>query len=345
MGERSTYRVDAARLPWRRVAPVARRRRHRRRGRGRRGARRRNRRAAERDARGRCRRAAAPSGSAAVDARARRPRRPRGGRAARAARLYADGKRVRGRPGVRALRLARGARRPGVRRVARRHRRPPEPARGAPSAEGRSSSSTSASRSSGRGSPAPRTRGGRRQPRSRTRPTRSPRATSSIRTTRAACRSSCTTAPLPGGLDRSRRPRSSSCCARRRRRAAGGKLLYGVALQRLGRQRSAARVFDAAAREASGERRGAGRRGRRPLRQGAAGGGVLAARPAHAAVPGPATVRFHLGLLLLWSGEVKEAKRTARACDTVEPGSPLAREASGTSTSSTRRASERGRFL
>ena len=42
--------------------------------------------------------------------------------------------------------------------------------------------------------------------------------------------------------------------------------------------------------------------------------------------PGEATVRFHLGLLLLWSGEVKEAKRSS-AAPAVEPGSPLAREA------------------
>ena len=41
--------------------------------------------------------------------------------------------------------------------------------------------------------------------------------------------------------------------------------------------------------------------------------GVLAARPAHEALPAAATVRFHLGLLLLWSGEVREAKRQLRS--------------------------------
>ena len=39
-------------------------------------------------------------------------------------------------------------------------------------------------------------------------------------------------------------------------------------------------------------------------------GGVLAARAAHAAAfPEAATVRFHLGLLLLWQGDVEEATR------------------------------------
>ncbi len=43
--------------------------------------------------------------------------------------------------------------------------------------------------------------------------------------------------------------------------------------------------------------------------------------------PQAATVRFHLGLLLLWSGEVEQARRQLRLARTVEPGSPLAREA------------------
>ena len=43
--------------------------------------------------------------------------------------------------------------------------------------------------------------------------------------------------------------------------------------------------------------------------------------------PRAATVRFHLGLLLLWSGEVKEARRQLRLARAAQPGSPLAREA------------------
>jgi len=38
-------------------------------------------------------------------------------------------------------------------------------------------------------------------------------------------------------------------------------------------------------------------------------------------------VRFHLGLLLLWSGEVKSAKTQLDRAVSVEPGSPLARQA------------------
>jgi hypothetical protein len=43
--------------------------------------------------------------------------------------------------------------------------------------------------------------------------------------------------------------------------------------------------------------------------------------------PHAATVRFHLGLLLLWSGSLPEAKRQFGLAEKVEPGSPLAREA------------------
>ena len=43
--------------------------------------------------------------------------------------------------------------------------------------------------------------------------------------------------------------------------------------------------------------------------------------------PKAATIRFHLGLLLLWSGELKEARRQLRLARTVEPGSPLATQA------------------
>lgn len=105
------------------------------------------------------------------------------------------------------------------------------------------------------------------------------------------------------------------------------KLLYGVALQRLGRPRSAQRVFAAAARLAPGN----------PEAQVAAAVGRFdKAKPAEAfsrlgpltrRFPRSASVRFHLGLLLLWSGEVKEAKRQLGLARTAEPGSQLAREA------------------
>ena len=34
-------------------------------------------------------------------------------------------------------------------------------------------------------------------------------------------------------------------------------------------------------------------------------------------------MRFHLGLLLLWSGQVKEARRQLELVRKAEPGSPL----------------------
>ena len=87
------------------------------------------------------------------------------------------------------------------------------------------------------------------------------------------------------------------------------RLFYGVALQRLGKQRSAERVYAAAAKAAPKD----------PEARVAAAVGLFdKARPAQAFsrlgplsrdFPKAATVRFHLGLLLLWSGQVKEARR------------------------------------
>ena len=110
-------------------------------------------------------------------------------------------------------------------------------------------------------------------------------------------------------------------------RNVAGKIRYGVALQRLGRQRSARRVFAAAAREAPDdvEAQVADAVGRFDKARPAAAFSRLG--PLTRRFPDKATVRFHLGLLLLWSGEVGEAKRQLTTAQRVEPGSPLAREA------------------
>jgi tetratricopeptide (TPR) repeat protein len=102
------------------------------------------------------------------------------------------------------------------------------------------------------------------------------------------------------------------------------RILYGVALQRLGRQRSAERVYAEAVRSAPNN----------PEARVAAAVGLFdKAQPTRAfsklgplsrTFPKAATVRFHLGLLLLWSGELKEARRQLRLAQTVEPGSKLA---------------------
>lgn len=136
-----------------------------------------------------------------------------------------------------------------------------------------------------------------------------------------------TTVPLPAGFDAL--PPAGQLERLRRGAASSvdGKLLYGVALQRLGRQRSARRVFEAAAREApdSVEAQVANAVGRFDKSRPAEAFSRLG--PLTRRFPERSTVRFHLGLLLLWSGEVREAKTQLTRAARVEPGSPLAREA------------------
>jgi predicted Zn-dependent protease len=105
------------------------------------------------------------------------------------------------------------------------------------------------------------------------------------------------------------------------------KLLYGIALQRLGHPVSARQAFDDAVRLAPNS----------PDTQVAAAVGRFdKSRPARAfsrlgplskRYPHASTVRFHLGLLLLWLGQVEEGKRQLRLAEAADPASPLAREA------------------
>jgi len=134
-------------------------------------------------------------------------------------------------------------------------------------------------------------------------------------------------AALPAGLEGLSPPAQLDLLRRNAAKDVDGKLLYGVALQRLGMQRSAERIFSEAAREAPDDAE---------AQVAAAVGRFDKARPADAfsrlgpltrRFPDKATVRFHLGLLLLWSGEVKEARTQLVRATTVEPVSPLAREA------------------
>jgi tetratricopeptide (TPR) repeat protein len=136
-----------------------------------------------------------------------------------------------------------------------------------------------------------------------------------------------TTVPLPAELDALTPAAQLERLRRGAETSVDGKLLYGVALQRLGRQLSARKVFAAAARQAPANVE---------AQVAAAVGRFDKARPAEAfsrlgpltrRFPGRSTVRFHLGLLLLWSGEVREAKTQLARAASVEPASPLAREA------------------
>jgi len=109
--------------------------------------------------------------------------------------------------------------------------------------------------------------------------------------------------------------------------SATAKLLYGVALQRLFRPVSAEREFAAAAKLAPDDAEAqtaaaVGRFDKANLSASFSRLGPLTKRFPHAA-----TVRFHLGLLLLWIGSVKQAETQLRLATTVQPGSPLAREA------------------
>jgi tetratricopeptide (TPR) repeat protein len=115
-----------------------------------------------------------------------------------------------------------------------------------------------------------------------------------------------------------------------RRAQRGGvrdRLLYGIALQRIGRPVSAERAYASAAALAPSnvEAQVAAAVGRfrkdRPERA-FSRLGPLAAR-----YPRSATVRFHLGLLLLWLGKVEDARRQLEVSHAAAPDSSLGKEA------------------
>ena len=110
-------------------------------------------------------------------------------------------------------------------------------------------------------------------------------------------------------------------------RTAHGRILHGVALQRLGRPVSARRAFaealrldpdgvDALVADAVGR-----------YEKSDPAGAFSRLGPLTRRFPRAATVRFHLGVLLLWQQDVKEAKRQLRLAQQAEPGSRIAREA------------------
>jgi tetratricopeptide (TPR) repeat protein len=105
------------------------------------------------------------------------------------------------------------------------------------------------------------------------------------------------------------------------------KLLYGSALQRLGRPVSAERQFKAAAGLAAGD----------PEAQTAAAVGLFSkAKPELAfsrlgplapRFPRSQSVRFHLGELLLWIGQLDKARQELRLARREGPSTPLGRTA------------------
>jgi predicted Zn-dependent protease len=137
----------------------------------------------------------------------------------------------------------------------------------------------------------------------------------------------------PAGLARLSPPRQLELLEKEASRPdAHAKLLYGVALQRLGHRLSARREYDAAARLAPNdpETQVAAALGRFDKSRPSAAFSRLG--PLTRRYPHAATVRFHLGLMLLWMaraqpGALAEGKRQLRLAERAEPGSPLAREA------------------
>ncbi len=110
-------------------------------------------------------------------------------------------------------------------------------------------------------------------------------------------------------------------------RTVRGRLLYGVALQRLGRPVSARRAFADALRLAPNDvdARVADAVGRYEKNDPSAAFSRLG--PLTRRFPEAASIRFHLGVLLLWQGDVEEAKRQLRLASEAEPGGRIAREA------------------
>lgn len=116
-----------------------------------------------------------------------------------------------------------------------------------------------------------------------------------------------------------------------RRAAAGGgahaKLLYGSMLQQLGMPVSAEREFAAAAKLAPDDpdARVAAAVGRFDKADPAKAFGTLG--PLTRVFPHAQTVRFHLGVLLLWSAQLKEARRQLTLARNEDPRSTLGRQA------------------
>jgi Flp pilus assembly protein TadD len=104
-------------------------------------------------------------------------------------------------------------------------------------------------------------------------------------------------------------------------------ILYGVGLQRVGRPVSASHAFERAARLAprDAEARVAEAVGLFDKDDPARAFGRLG--PLTRTFPTEPTVRFHLGVLLLWTGQIAPAEHQLRLASHIQPGSPIAREA------------------
>ncbi len=134
--------------------------------------------------------------------------------------------------------------------------------------------------------------------------------------------------PPPSALSRLSPPRQLAYLEQHARSdGVEGKLLYGVALQRLGRQRSALREYEAAAASAPDDPEpqvavAVARFDKADPSQTFSRLGPLAKR-----FPGSQSVRFHLGVCLLWIGSVAKAKEELRLARDGGPTTTLGTEA------------------
>lgn len=130
--------------------------------------------------------------------------------------------------------------------------------------------------------------------------------------------------PAPAGLGRLSPPRQLAVL--QRRADLGGvrdKLLYGVALQRLGRQLSALRQYEAAAALAPGDPEPQVAAAIARFDKAAPSRTFSRLGPLARRYPRSQSVRFHLGLSLLWLGDVTEAERQLRLARDVGPRTTL----------------------
>jgi tetratricopeptide (TPR) repeat protein len=134
--------------------------------------------------------------------------------------------------------------------------------------------------------------------------------------------------PPGGAADRSRAEQLAALRERAHDGPLDARLLYGIALQSAGRPVSAREVYAAAANAFPNEPEAlvADAVGRYTKDRPAEAFSRLG--PLSKRFPRSASVRFHLGLLLLWQREVGPAKRQLRLARAAEPGSFLARRAS-----------------
>jgi tetratricopeptide (TPR) repeat protein len=112
-----------------------------------------------------------------------------------------------------------------------------------------------------------------------------------------------------------------------RRSSVTDRLRYGAALQRLGRPVSARRVFDEAARRAPDDPEALAAAAVGRFDKDAPADAFARLGPLSRRFPRAQTVRFHLGVLLLWIGDVSDGKSQLRRARALGPETRLGREA------------------